>query len=147
MVHQFLTGREAGGIKPIFGLTAYVSRNLQLSSSYAFFVKFCRAMMIHVATISYGRSPDFQVMIPETPSLDERIAWALLSKPVFRRACEKEGVSLAFPLKLCGVTRSEFEAMKEAQDHEDCPTNIGKKKGHSEIERRRNWLRLWRARL
>lgn len=23
-VHQFLTGREAGGIKPVFGLTAYV---------------------------------------------------------------------------------------------------------------------------
>lgn len=24
LVHQFLTGREAGGIKPVYGLTAYV---------------------------------------------------------------------------------------------------------------------------
>jgi hypothetical protein len=35
---------------------------------------------------------------------------------------------LAFPLKLCGVTRSGLEVMKEARDDEDRVTNIGKKR-------------------
>lgn len=73
-VHKFLTGREAGGIKPVFGLTA--------------------AILIRVATIGYAREPDFEVHSPNEPSLEERIAWALLNRKVFKDACEKEGVDL-----------------------------------------------------
>ncbi|KAF9449059.1 hypothetical protein P691DRAFT_728642 [Macrolepiota fuliginosa MF-IS2] len=127
-VHQFLTGREAGGIKPIFGLTA--------------------GMMIRVATIGYGRQPDFEVITPGAPSLDERIAWALLSRPVFRHACEKEGVDLALPMKICGVTRAELDALKKGQDGQDENGGGGQgKQGVSEVARRRNWLRAWRAKL
>ncbi|KAH9482169.1 Nudix hydrolase 22, chloroplastic [Psilocybe cubensis] len=73
-VHQFLTGREAGGIKPVFGLTA--------------------AMLIRVATVGYARQPDFEVSPPHAPSNEERIAWALLNRKVFRDACERDGVDL-----------------------------------------------------
>ncbi|KXN88980.1 Nudix hydrolase 15, mitochondrial [Leucoagaricus sp. SymC.cos] len=127
LVHQFLTGREAGGIKPIFGLTA--------------------GMMIRVATIGYGREPEFQVIAPGTPSLDERVAWALLNRPVFRRACEKEGVSLALPMKICGIVRTEFETMKKEQDGGNDSNEKDGKKSQGEIAKRRNWLRVWRAKL
>ncbi|KAF9477836.1 hypothetical protein BDN70DRAFT_809966 [Pholiota conissans] len=73
-VHKFLTGREAGGIKPVFGLTA--------------------AMMIRVATIGYGREPDFEVHPPNASTTTERMAWALLNRPAFRKACEEEGVDM-----------------------------------------------------
>ncbi|KAF8165916.1 NUDIX hydrolase domain-like protein [Crassisporium funariophilum] len=73
-VHQFLTGREAGGIKPVFGLTA--------------------GMLIRVATIGYARQPDFEVSPPGALSTEERIAWALVNKPVFREACDRERVDL-----------------------------------------------------
>ncbi|KAF8187200.1 NUDIX hydrolase domain-like protein [Pholiota molesta] len=73
-IHQFLTGREAGGIKPVFGLTA--------------------GILIRVATIGYARVPDFEVQAPNTPTKEEKMAWALVHRPVFRAACEKEGVDL-----------------------------------------------------
>ncbi|KIM38741.1 hypothetical protein M413DRAFT_52300, partial [Hebeloma cylindrosporum] len=73
-VYQFLTGREAGGIKPVFGLTA--------------------SMLIRVATIGYAREPDFEVHPPNAPTTEERIAWALLNRDVFRIPCEKEGIDL-----------------------------------------------------
>lgn len=79
-VHQFLTGREAGGIKPVFGLTA--------------------AMLIRVATIGYAREPDFEVHPPGMPFTQERIAWALLNRKVFRDACEKEGIDLSYARRL-----------------------------------------------
>ncbi|KAJ3574685.1 hypothetical protein NP233_g1586 [Leucocoprinus birnbaumii] len=125
LVHQFLTGREAGGIKPIFGLTA--------------------GMLIRVATIGYGREPEFQVNDPTTPSLEKRIAWALLNRAVFRKACEEEGLSLSVPMKICGVTRSEFEGMKrEQEEREDGESRDGRRRGSV---RRSNWLRIWRAKL
>ncbi|KAF9463715.1 NUDIX hydrolase domain-like protein [Collybia nuda] len=70
--HQFLTGREAGGIKPVFGLTA--------------------SILIRVSTIGYGREPDFEVHPPGSPSRDERFAWAMVSRPALREACDKEGL-------------------------------------------------------
>ncbi|KAF8805986.1 hypothetical protein BYT27DRAFT_7339260 [Phlegmacium glaucopus] len=73
-IHQFLTGREAGGIKPVFGLTA--------------------AMLIRVATIGYAREPDFEVQAPNELSIEERIAWVLLNRKVFRDACERESIDL-----------------------------------------------------
>jgi hypothetical protein len=33
-MHRFLTGREAGGTKPIFGLTAYVDRRNSVGGSF-----------------------------------------------------------------------------------------------------------------
>jgi len=79
-VHKFLTGREAGGIKPVFGLTA--------------------AILIRVATVGYAREPDFEVLSPNELSLEERIAWALLNRKVFKDACENEGVDLRFAEKI-----------------------------------------------
>jgi len=73
-VHQFLTGREAGGVKPVFGLTA--------------------AMLIRVATVGYAREPDFEVQPPNAPTLEERIAWALLNRDTFRILCEEEGIDM-----------------------------------------------------
>ncbi|THU97257.1 hypothetical protein K435DRAFT_722017 [Dendrothele bispora CBS 962.96] len=72
-MHRFLTGREAGGIKPVYGLTA--------------------AILIHVAQVGYKREPDFEVEPPPfdsgprseeeslVPTTDMRIAWALLNRP------------------------------------------------------------------
>jgi len=56
-MHRFLTGREAGGIKPIYGLTA--------------------AILIRTATIAYGRPPEFPVQARGEPDLNERVAWSL----------------------------------------------------------------------
>ncbi|KAF7984722.1 hypothetical protein HWV62_11648 [Athelia sp. TMB] len=69
--HSFLTGREAGGTKPVFGLTA--------------------AMLIEVARIGYAREPEFEVQPPNAPSGEERIVWALRREGAFRKAFEDEG--------------------------------------------------------
>ncbi|KAI0355435.1 hypothetical protein OH77DRAFT_1424933 [Trametes cingulata] len=71
-MHTFLTGREAGGTKPIFGLTA--------------------AILIKVATIGYGREPDFEPYAPGQPTTQQRIAHALRHDPVFREAELAEGI-------------------------------------------------------
>ncbi|KAK0242863.1 NUDIX hydrolase domain-like protein [Armillaria nabsnona] len=73
-VHQFLTGREAGGTKPVFGLTA--------------------AILIRVAMLGYRKEPDFEVEPPGAPTNEERIAWVMYSNPAFREACEVEGVEV-----------------------------------------------------
>jgi hypothetical protein len=107
-----------------------------------------RAMVIRVAIIGYDRSPEFEVITPETPPLNERIAWALLSRAVFRRACEKEGMNLNLAMKLCGISRTEFEVMKKEQDSRDeTGEKGGKKHGGGEIVKKRNWLRIWGAKL
>ncbi|KZT06452.1 uncharacterized protein LAESUDRAFT_725888 [Laetiporus sulphureus 93-53] len=71
-MHRLLTGREAGGTKPIFGLTA--------------------AILIRVATIGYGREPDFDVCAPGQPSQEERIAFEMRNHPIFREAARQEGL-------------------------------------------------------
>lgn len=87
--HRFLTGREAGGIKPVFGLTAcsalfsIIPRRTHNPS---------RSILIRAATVGYATAPDFEVHHPEGLSFDERIAWTMLSDPVFREAYEKEGI-------------------------------------------------------
>ncbi|KAF8839314.1 hypothetical protein BDN67DRAFT_886071, partial [Paxillus ammoniavirescens] len=72
-LHKFLTGREAEGVKPVFGLTA--------------------SILIKTATIGYGHAPDFEVQPPNAPTSEQQIAHALLtpSNPL-RIACEREGV-------------------------------------------------------
>ncbi|KNZ72582.1 Nudix hydrolase 15, mitochondrial [Termitomyces sp. J132] len=74
--HRFLTGREAGGIKPVFGLTANI--------------------MIRVSMIAYGHPPEFDIYPPDidTPTLKTRLAWAMLSRPQLREACQKEGLQV-----------------------------------------------------
>ncbi|RDB20080.1 Nudix hydrolase 15, mitochondrial [Hypsizygus marmoreus] len=83
--HRFLTGREAGGIKPVFGLTA--------------------GILIRVATIGYGRAPAFEINPPGAPTSEARLAWTILSKPEFREASEKEGIIVDWELlrRLAGV--------------------------------------------
>ncbi|KAJ3783330.1 NUDIX hydrolase domain-like protein [Lentinula aff. detonsa] len=84
-MHQFLTGREAGGIKPVFGLTA--------------------AILIHTARAGYSpsppalASPDFEVSAPDGASTSMRIAWAFYRPPtshrpnLLREALENEGLA------------------------------------------------------
>ncbi|KAF9647828.1 hypothetical protein BDM02DRAFT_3097512 [Thelephora ganbajun] len=55
-LHHFLTGREAGGVKPIFGVTA--------------------AIMIRVASIGYGLEPEFLLKAPSQPGMRERVEYA-----------------------------------------------------------------------
>ncbi|EIM88046.1 uncharacterized protein STEHIDRAFT_55559 [Stereum hirsutum FP-91666 SS1] len=71
-MHQFLTGREQGGVKPVYGVTS--------------------AILIHIAAQAYRHPPAFDIQAPNQPSMHERIAWALLHVPQLREACEKEGV-------------------------------------------------------
>ena len=74
-LHRFLTGREAGGVKPIFGVTAWVhfliisQRSLTLEA---------RAIMIRVATIGYGLEPEFLLKAPSQPGMRERIDRAFI---------------------------------------------------------------------
>ncbi|KLO08645.1 hypothetical protein SCHPADRAFT_944291 [Schizopora paradoxa] len=69
-MHRFLTGREAGGIKPVYGGTA--------------------AMMIRVASIAFRRSPDFDVIAPGQPTMIDRIDYVLHNDPKFLKAKEDE---------------------------------------------------------
>ncbi|KAL1743746.1 NUDIX hydrolase domain-like protein [Schizophyllum fasciatum] len=70
-MHRFLTGREAGGTKPVFGLTA--------------------AILIHAASIGYGRKPEFELNPPGAPSWRERIEWALAKHPGFQLGHSERG--------------------------------------------------------
>ncbi|KAJ7093500.1 NUDIX hydrolase domain-like protein [Mycena epipterygia] len=87
--HRFLTGREAGGIKPVFGLTA--------------------SILIRAASIAHARPPDFEVSHPDGQTGEERIAWALLSNPTFKTAYEAEGLRVNWDAvrKLAGVRAEE----------------------------------------
>jgi 8-oxo-dGTP pyrophosphatase MutT (NUDIX family) len=72
-IHRFLTGREADGVKPVFGFTANI--------------------LIYIAVWGYRRAPDFEFQPPNAPTQAQQIAWALLtpSNPL-RLACECEGI-------------------------------------------------------
>jgi len=73
-LHRFLTGREAGGVKPVFGLTA--------------------AIMIRVAAIGYRRRPDFKLDAEDQPSVNERAVYALKHRPEVREAATREGIDV-----------------------------------------------------
>ncbi|KAJ7890346.1 NUDIX hydrolase domain-like protein [Mycena leptocephala] len=77
-VHRFLTGREAGGIKPVFGLTA--------------------AIPVKAASVAHApHLPDFEVAPPGAQTLEARIAWAVYSNPDFREAYAREGIYVDWP--------------------------------------------------
>ncbi|KAJ7193660.1 NUDIX hydrolase domain-like protein [Mycena pura] len=61
-------------IKPVFGLTA--------------------AVLIHAASIAHAHAPDFEVAPPDALSGTARIAWALITNPVFKEAYDAEGVDV-----------------------------------------------------
>jgi peroxisomal coenzyme A diphosphatase NUDT7 len=48
--------------------------------------------------VGYGRQPEFEVNPPGAPTRDQRLAWTMLSKPVYRAACEKEDVRVDWAL-------------------------------------------------
>lgn len=90
-MHRFLTGREADGVKPVFGFTA--------------------SILIYVAIWGYGRPPDFEFQPPNAPTSAQQIAHALLtpSNPL-RLACEGEGIDAHM------VAASMIECDKVSQD-------------------------------
>ncbi|TFK33195.1 NUDIX hydrolase domain-like protein [Crucibulum laeve] len=118
-VHQFLTGREAGGIKPVFGLTA--------------------GILIRVATIGYAREPDFEVNPRGTPTQEQRIAWALLSRPAFREACIMEGIDLSTARRIAGVSEEEDRQLGGDKG------SVREKERRNEFEGR--WRKLRRSKL
>ncbi|KAG1729988.1 NUDIX hydrolase domain-like protein [Suillus lakei] len=72
-MHRFLTGREADGVKPVFGLTA--------------------SILIYIAIWGYRRAPDFEFQPPNAPTQAQQIACALLTPSnSLRLACEYEGI-------------------------------------------------------
>ncbi|KAF9545470.1 hypothetical protein CPC08DRAFT_716179 [Agrocybe pediades] len=110
-VHQFLTGREAGGIKPVFGLTA--------------------SILIHTSTIAHARLPSFELHPPSppnppTPPMQVRIAWALLNKPSFTEACTKESVDLGKARKV--LEEWEREVLRERRGARRTKSSKGRSK-------------------
>jgi coenzyme A diphosphatase NUDT7 len=92
-VHRFLTGREAGGIKPVFGLTACVPSLVILSwlTAYNSTNTTPSAILIRAACIAHApRLPDFEVTPPGAQTPEQRIAWAVFANPSFREAYEAE---------------------------------------------------------
>ncbi|KZT29546.1 hypothetical protein NEOLEDRAFT_1215680 [Neolentinus lepideus HHB14362 ss-1] len=71
-MHRFLTGREAGGVKPVFGLTA--------------------AILIEAATIGYARDPEFDLYADNQPTQLERIVSAMKFAEHFKEAMREEGL-------------------------------------------------------
>ncbi|RSH92271.1 hypothetical protein EHS25_008686 [Saitozyma podzolica] len=72
-MHRFLTGREGGGVKPVYGLTS--------------------AILIHAAMVGYDQRPDFPVFAPGQHTVQERIEWEVTNGAgPLRRAIEAEGM-------------------------------------------------------
>ncbi|KAA1466730.1 hypothetical protein DENSPDRAFT_926089 [Dentipellis sp. KUC8613] len=88
-MHRFLTGREAGGVKPVYGLTA--------------------AILIRTALIGYApRAPTFALAAPHQPSMGERIAHALRHGPG-PALCAAEGIDAeqaAAAWEACAIGKS-----------------------------------------
>jgi len=79
-MHRFLTGREAGGIKPIYGLTACVFSSptkILYSAAIAILIALVSAILIRTAVIAYGRLPDFPIQARGEAEINERVAWSL----------------------------------------------------------------------
>lgn len=76
-------------------------------------------MLINVAQAGYGRAPDFEVHPPGEPPMEQRIAWALLTKPVFRNACEQEGVDISVARRIAGLIKGEDAELDSVSGKED----------------------------
>lgn len=53
-------------------------------------ISYCSAILIRVATIGYGRDPDFDVLAPNQPAMSERIKYALRNDQRFINAFNEE---------------------------------------------------------
>ncbi|KAH8829951.1 NUDIX hydrolase domain-like protein [Flagelloscypha sp. PMI_526] len=103
-LHSFLTGREAGGIKPIFGLTA--------------------SILIETARLAYPHiTIPYEVHPPSAPNKLQRIAWAMWKRrDEWERECHEEGLKVNWNEvgKLAGVDGEERRAVlsgkREARD-------------------------------
>ncbi|KAJ7081168.1 NUDIX hydrolase domain-like protein [Mycena belliarum] len=106
--HRFLTGREAGGIKPVFGLTA--------------------AILIRAATIAHAREPDFEVAAPGSQTGEARIAWAILSNPVFSAAYNAEAIKVNWDVvrRLAGV--KDEDSLPQLEPQRDNPPTTGRRR-------------------
>ncbi|WVO16635.1 hypothetical protein L204_104314 [Cryptococcus depauperatus] len=72
-MHRFLTGREAYGVKPVYGLTA--------------------AILIKTASIGFDQCPDFNIHAPGQKSMEERLEYEIRhTSSALRRAVEAEGL-------------------------------------------------------
>ncbi|CAK5267037.1 unnamed protein product [Mycena citricolor] len=99
--HRFLTGREAGGIKPVFGLTA--------------------AILIDAACIAHRRAPDFELTHPEGMTREARLAWIVYSQPAFRTAYEAEGIEVDWEQirRLAGVVDDRGDIDRKGDEKKD----------------------------
>lgn len=75
-------------------------------------------MMIRVATIGYAREPDFELHAPNVPTTEERIAWALLHRPVFQNACKEEGIDRKVPQRIIDVLLKKQKARQRKEEAE-----------------------------
>jgi len=75
-------------------------------------------MLIRVARVGYAREPDFEVQPPNAPTTEERIAWALLNRDVFRIPCEKEGIDLR-PARRLWEAREKRERERKKRERKD----------------------------
>ncbi|TXT13122.1 hypothetical protein VHUM_01523 [Vanrija humicola] len=75
-MHRFLTGREGGGVKPVYGLTA--------------------AILLHAAMVGYGEAPSFPPAAPGQRTMVQRIAWMMKRGGALPRAAEAEGLLAAW---------------------------------------------------
>jgi coenzyme A diphosphatase NUDT7 len=80
-MHRFLTGREAGGIKPIYGLTACVFPFCPPPPPHGVLISpnvwWSSAILIRTAAIAYGRPPEFPMQARGEPEINECVAWSL----------------------------------------------------------------------
>jgi hypothetical protein len=77
-----------------------------------------------VAIAGYARQPDFEVHPPNAISTEERIAYALLHRKVFRDACEKENIDLRIAKRMVesGMKR---ELQRERREKEQAQRKRG----------------------
>ena len=74
-------------------------RVLPFFSTFTFaLLCFDSSILISVAMVGYDRQPEFEMNRPGAPTRYQRLAWTLLSKPMLREACEKEGLRVDWAL-------------------------------------------------
>jgi hypothetical protein len=104
------------------------------------------AILIHTATVAHSRLPTFPVESPDTsapaPTMEQRIAWAVLTIPEFRERYEREGVRVDWE----EVRRVAWgHGGGRGQDGKDRKTESRhRRRAREEIERRRgggSWMR------
>ncbi|KAF7364278.1 Nudix hydrolase 15, mitochondrial [Mycena sanguinolenta] len=124
--HRFLTGREAGGIKPVFGLTACVFLpslfHLPIPSLNSFMslaAYTSSAILIKAASVAHApRVPDFEVMPPGAQTPEARIAWSVYSSPTFREAYAREGIRVDWNAvaRIAGVKDMRLAGIRDEKD-------------------------------